>query len=55
MTKVLPFAALALSLLLLGCVESGQYPVSGEECTASDPVLDLDATDCTPPTGTSGM
>lgn len=54
MTKTLPLAALALSLLLFGCAEPGHYPISGEECTAADPVLDLDAADCTPPAAMPG-
>ncbi len=37
-------------LLLASCAAEGRYPVSGEECAPGDPVLDLDAADCTVPT-----
>ena len=40
------FALLASSALLVACADTEAYPLSGEECTASDPVLDLDAADC---------
>ncbi len=52
MTKLLTPTALALSLLLLGCTEPGHYPISGEECTATDPVLDV--SDCTTVPGAPG-
>lgn len=33
-------------LVLTACVEENRYPVTNEECTADDPVLELDASDC---------
>lgn len=50
MTLLTLFAALALA----GCVEpeDDTYPLSGEQCTAEDPVQDFGATDCTPIAGT---
>ncbi|SPH25144.1 hypothetical protein DEA8626_04180 [Defluviimonas aquaemixtae] len=48
MTKTFPLIALSLSLLLFGCAEPGRYPISGEECAPTDPVMDLDAADCMP-------
>lgn len=46
---------LVVGMALLGCVllsaceEEGKYPVSGEECTQSDPVKDMTTSDCLPP------
>lgn len=38
---------IALTIVGLGaCAEEGKYPISGEECHADDPVLELDASDC---------
>jgi hypothetical protein len=42
---------LVLSLIAVaGCVDEGRYPVSGEECSAEDPVSNVDASmaDCVP-------
>ena len=42
---------LLLSLMFAaGCVNDGRYPVSGEECSADDPVSTVDASmaDCVP-------
>lgn len=36
-------------LFLASCAAEGRYPISGEKCEPDDPVLDLDATDCTVP------
>ena len=54
MPKTRLLALLALGLLLAGCAEQGRYPVSGEECKASDPVLGLSGADCTPPVAPVG-
>ena len=45
---------LLAALALAGCVEpeDGTYPLSGEQCTAGDPVQDFGATDCAPIAGT---
>ena len=42
-----PLTALGLALALTGCTAPDRYPVSGEACAADDPVLELDAGDCT--------
>lgn len=44
------FSMLLLALLLAACADETHYPVSGEECTAEDPVKDVDASvvDCAP-------
>lgn len=42
--KFLPLLAL---ILVASCAAEGRYPLSGEECGPNDPVLDLDAADCT--------
>ncbi|WP_175498571.1 hypothetical protein [Sulfitobacter marinus] len=42
---------LTVIVLLLGaagCTDLDHYPISGQECSADDPVLDLDANDCAP-------
>lgn len=39
---------LCMAVFLTGCVE-GKYPLSGKDCSPEDPVLELDAKDCTPP------
>ncbi|PRY81513.1 hypothetical protein [Marivita geojedonensis] len=39
-------ALLALIFAITGCTETGTYPVSEEECGPNDPVLDMDASDC---------
>ncbi len=31
---------------LAGCVEEGKYPLTGKECAPDDPVLSMDAGDC---------
>ncbi len=41
--------SLLVLVLVTSCAEEGQYPVSGEECSPDDPVLNLDAPDCLPP------
>lgn len=44
--------AAAFAFSLAGCTPpDDHYPVSGEECKADDPVLDMDASDlnCLPP------
>lgn len=48
MNRFVQITLLALTLGLLGCAE-GTYPLSGDQCTADDPVADLDANDCTVP------
>ena len=47
MTKsFLLFVALFATATVAGCTPpEDQYPISGEECTAEDPVKDLDASD----------
>lgn len=49
MTRSLSLAVLAIGLALAGCAQTGRYPVSGNECKATDPVLGLNAADCVPP------
>ncbi|MFT6074806.1 MAG: hypothetical protein ACJAZ1_001727 [Yoonia sp.] len=44
--RFLPLVAL---LLVASCAGEGRYPVSGDECGPTDPVLTLDAADCTAP------
>lgn len=53
----MPFKSLLPSLIvalfaLAACdtTEPQTYPLSGETCSADDPVLDLDAGDCVVPT-----
>ena len=41
------------SLFLSACAEDGKYPVSGEECTQSDPVQEMSVPDCAPTTVSS--
>lgn len=43
--KFIPLLAL---IFIASCTED-RYPVSGEECGPNDPVLTLDAADCTVP------
>ena len=45
--KCIPIIAI---LFLASCAAEGRYPLSGEECSPGDPVLTLDAADCTVPT-----
>ncbi len=45
--KLIPLIAM---LFLASCADEGLYPVSGAECGPNDPVLTLDAADCTVPT-----
>lgn len=49
MFRISQIMLFALTLVLIGCAKPGQYPISHQECTAKDPVLDLDANDCTVP------
>jgi hypothetical protein len=41
--------AVIAAFSLQACTEEGVYPVTGEECSEDDPVLDMDAADCTIP------
>ncbi|NNE89683.1 MAG: hypothetical protein HKN27_16570 [Silicimonas sp.] len=41
--------AVLAAFSLQACVEEGTYPLTGEECSEDDPVLDMDAADCTIP------
>ncbi len=54
MKPSLPLIALLAALGLSACVaaEEDTYPLTGEECTAEDPVQDFGATDCVPVAGT---
>lgn len=49
MFRTSQIALFAMTLALLGCTEPGQYPISHQECSATDPVHELDANDCTVP------
>jgi hypothetical protein len=44
---------LTAALFLAACANEDRYPVSGEECTAEDPVKDIDSSmvDCVPASG----
>lgn len=44
--KFIPLFAL---LFIASCADEGRYPLSGQECGRDDPVLSLDAADCTVP------
>ncbi|MGJ8587480.1 MAG: hypothetical protein ACSHXW_04950 [Yoonia sp.] len=44
--KLIP---ILMILFLASCAQDGTYPLSGEECGPNDPVLTLDAADCTSP------
>ena len=45
---VFPLTAfLCMAAFLTACTD-GKYPFSGKECGTEDPVLELDAKDCTP-------
>ncbi len=46
MKRLTQLSLFALTLALLGCAEPGRYPVSGQECAPTDPVLDMDTADC---------
>ena len=51
MSKFLTLMVFAFSVsFLAGCADETHYPVSGEECTAEDPVQTIDANmaDCAP-------
>ena len=48
MNKLSILALLVAALGLAACAEQESYPVSGEECAPSDPVLDLDVPPCPP-------
>ncbi len=39
----------AVLALMAACTAPNTYPVSGEECGPSDPVKELDASDCAIP------
>ena len=50
MTYAKSALALIALVFLQACENPQTYPISGEECGPNDPVLDLDARDCLPPT-----
>ncbi|MGJ8623075.1 MAG: hypothetical protein ACSHW1_09870 [Yoonia sp.] len=37
------------AFVIAACAQADRYPISGEECGPNDPVLTLDAADCTIP------
>lgn len=43
------FTIIGVALLGFGCTDTQHYPVSGEECTDTDPVKDLAVQECTRP------
>ena len=43
------YLTLLALVLVVSCAEEGKYPISGEACGPDDPVLTLDAADCTVP------
>ncbi len=44
-----------LIAVLAGCEQQETYPISGEECSADDPVQTLDTAPCPPSTGGGGF
>jgi hypothetical protein len=53
--RATPFLAIAaLGRLLANGMDTGRYPVSGDDCKASDPGLGLGGADCTPPVAPPG-
>ena len=40
------FILLLSATILVACTEEGKYPLSGEECTAQDPVQEMTTADC---------
>ncbi len=48
MKIVTTLLALFFAIGLMGCENEGTYQITGEECGPNDPVLTLDAADCTP-------
>lgn len=50
MHRLVRLSLFALILGVMGCAE-GKYPLSDDQCGPDDPVLDLDAHDCTLPSG----
>ncbi len=54
MRRCIHAALLSAPLVLAGCEDDGKYPVSGEDCSAEDPVLTLDASDCMPVPASGG-
>lgn len=51
MKRLVQITLFSLTLGILGCAEQGQYPVSGDECHATDPVLGMSVPDCGLETG----
>jgi hypothetical protein len=46
--KTILFTATVALLALSGCVAPGHYPISGETCAPTDPVLKLEPSACLP-------
>lgn len=51
MKRLVQITLFSLTLGLLGCAEQGKYPVSGNECQATDPVLGMSVPECGLETG----
>ncbi|MFL4470993.1 hypothetical protein ACERZ8_14295 [Tateyamaria armeniaca] len=49
MTYIKYAVAVIALVFLQACENPETYPVSGEDCGPNDPVLDLNAEDCTVP------
>jgi hypothetical protein len=49
MRYIVSLIAVVATTFVLGCEQTGKYPVSGEECAPEDPVKSLDVSDCVTP------
>ena len=46
MKRIFQIALFSMTLGILGCAQEGRYPITGEECAPTDPVLDMSVPDC---------
>lgn len=49
MKRLVQICLLSATLGVLGCTETGRYPVSDDQCGPTDPVKGLNAADCVVP------
>jgi hypothetical protein len=48
MIKPMMIVFLAAFIALTGCTDTDHYPITGDACGPSDPVQELDASECVP-------
>lgn len=51
MKLIVRITIVVMGLVAAGCTQQGHYPITGEACGPTDPVLDMTVPDCDQPAG----